>query len=522
MSGWTPNQTSKHSIDIIAKSCLAGGLLSGMLVVAGPLVMANPPTEKGAEKSSEKVSGIDDRSPLPPAIGPGQFDIDKLQIPNPKRAIFVGLMDGKGNTVPGTGIIDFEEIASEKKNADEYWAWHEVVQQAKSFPTTVLEEYARRDLTRDDLIGLGPHPRVYRLSLIRFEGKIARVRRLAATKSLQESGTTEVYEAQLVAYDEPPTDSVSIVFTELPEALAEVAKKPAEQWLDVNVDAIGAGYFFKVKQDPHRTDKVPVLIGKSVTVLKEQPSSANSPNNENAKNKNNLTALDKNLQVFKSIKDDARIPKGDENWQEAVAWNRVLLHARRYSPEELESNARRDLKFADLFESVRNDYKLQLVRFEGRLLMLRKMEPSQKLRAAGLNAAYEGWLVPQDEPRGNPICIVFTDLPEGIEFGRVNRWVSFAGYSFKLMRYESGERDKDDPNKNVTKRAPLLLGRAITYQPDPDTPSTITWTAFVQVVLAGVIGLIGIAACLAWWFRRGDSRAKQEIVNHRSKNPFGE
>jgi hypothetical protein len=152
--------------------------------------------------------------------------------------------------------------------------------------------------------------------------------------------------------------------------------------------------------------------------------------------------------------------------------------------------------------------------------MVRKMEPSQKLRAAGLDAAYEGWLVPQDEPRGNPVCVVFTDLPEGIELGRVNKWVSFAGYSFKLMRYESGEHDKDDPTKNVTKRAPLLLGRTLISQPDPDAPSSISWNVFVQVALMVFLGLLGTAGSLAWWFRRGDVRAKQEITAHRSRNPF--
>ena len=55
---------------------------------------------------------------------------------------------------------------------------------------------------------------------------------------------------------------------------------------------------------------------------------------------------------------------------------------------------------------------------------------------------------------------------EGVT-GRVNKWVTFAGYSFKLMWYKSGERDKDDPNKNVAKKTPLLLGRAAIERRDP-------------------------------------------------------
>jgi hypothetical protein len=485
------------------------GLLASVLFVLGPSVGAVPPADKGPE--------IDDRPPLPARTDPALAE--RLQIPNPDRAMFAGRLDANRNPILGTGIVDFEEIASEKKNSDEYMAWNEVIQHSKQFSTTQLEEYegTRRDLTKDDLIGIGPPPRVYRLSIIRFEGKLVKVRRLPATKSLREAGTMEVYEAQIVPFDEPPTDTVSLVFTELPEWISALRQKPMEEWMEVNKEALGAGYFFKVMQD-----KIPVLIGKSVTLLpvplvpKDQASKLNSDNSPI-----NPINIDKNLKVYRSIKDDARVGTGSEHWEEAVAWNRVLLHARRFTPEELESNARTDLKFADLFEAIRKDYKLQLVKFEGRLLMVRKMELSQKLKSAGVEAAYEGWLAPKDEPRGNPVCIVFTDpLPEGLEPGRVNKWVSFAGYSFKLMHYESGEQKADDPNRHVIKRAPLLLGRAIVSQLDPDRPSSISWSTFVQISLVVIFGLIGIACGLTWWFRRGDRRAKSEIGAQRSKNPF--
>ena len=65
-------------------------------------------------------------------------------------------------------------------------------------------------------------------------------------------------------------------------------------------------------------------------------------------------------------------------------------------------------------------------------------------------------VIPKNEPNGNPVCIVFTDPLEGVEpGGQVNKWVSFAGYAFKLLRYESVEKDKDDSSKNKWRRAPL-------------------------------------------------------------------
>lgn len=477
-------------------------LVLGLLAAAGYFAVAQPPG------SLE----IDDRPPLPPGEPKRAALAEKLRVPNPNAAIFKGRKDDQGNLIPNTGIVDFKPVASERENSDEYQAWTAVVQWARQFKTAELEERAARDLTRDDLLA---SPRfLYRLDLLRFEGKLTRVRRVPATKALQALGVLEVYEALLVPLDEPPTDVVSVVFTELPESLADLRQKPAEEWMTVESPAVIAGYFFKVKQDA-KDEPIPILIGKSVTVLKG-PAVPPTPGK-------NPAALDKNLRVFQFIKDDAFMGKGDDGWAEGSAWNRVLLHARQFMVDDLESNARTDLSFADLFLDGRRDYKLDLVRLEGRLIMLRRLEPTTKLRNAGLEAFYEGWLVPKDEPRGNPVCIVFTDTPEGVEpTGRVNKWVSFTGYSFKLLRYESNEQDKNNPKRNVIKRAPLLLGRAITILPDPEATTPVSWSEFFRTATIVVFVLLGTALGLTWWFRRGDRRAKQEINAHRAKNPFGE
>jgi len=307
---------------------------------------------------------------------------------------------------------------------------------------------------------------------------------------------------------------VSFAFTELPAELAEVKKKAVGEWWDVDRWASAAGWFFKVKQDGPGAEAIPLLVGRSVTLHKSLPAQPGAT-------PDNPAGLDKKLRVFQKIKDDAFIAKAEDNWEEVSAWNRVLLHARRFTPEELEKHAV-ELKFADLFTDGRRDYKLDLVKFEGRLVMLSKMKPGDRLLAAGVETAYEGWLVPKDEPRGNPVCVVFTDPPEGVEpAGRVNKWVSFAGYSFKLLRYKSGERDKEDPSKNVTKRAPLLLGRAVIGRSDPDAPASLSWGAFANTVTLSVLGLLAAVGGLTWWYRRGDRRARQEVAAHRGRNPFG-
>ncbi len=494
MSGRVATPAPNRRTTGIAKVFLALGLFAGTSAVLA------------------RQAAPDDKPPLPPSEPKRTAVAQKYQIKDKGRAIFKGHTDVKGNLIPNTGIVDFAPFVLEKNNADEYQAWHEVTRHAGEFTAAELEAYAGRDLIRDDLIkpALSPH----RLELLRFDGKLTKLRRVAATQTLREAGIAEVYEALIVPLSEPSTEPMSVVFTELPESLAAVKEKPEGQWMAADEWVSAAGYFFKVKQDGPKADAIPVLIGKSVTVLKGPPAGPD---------KKNLAALDKNLRVFKYIRDNAPMARGEENWEEASAWNRVLLHARRFSPEELEENARADLDFADLFKDVRRDYKLELVKIEGRLIKLRKMEPSQKLRDAGIETAYEGWIVPKDEPRGNPISVVFTDRPDGVEpSGRVNAWVTFAGYSFKLLQYESGERDKNDPKKNVWKKAPLLLGRAIIVRPDPESSSSVSWQSFATVATAVVLGLIGISLALSWWFRRGDKRAKQELNTHRANNPFGE
>ncbi len=501
-------QSLNSSNSRIAKFFLAIGLVAAS-VFAGV-------TNLTAWADDNDPLGVDDRPPLPPSEPKRAALAAKYRIPNLQTAIFRGRRDPKNGNIDG-GVQNFKPIATEKENSDEYQAWHLVISHAKQFTATELEQNGGRDLTRDDMLN-APARINYQFDLLRFDGKLTRVRWARATKSLEEAGTAKVYEGMFVPVDEAPNAAVSIVFTELPAEFAAVEQKPEGEWMDVNSEVTVAGYFFKVKQDGPGLEAIPLLIGRSVTIRKPAlPTAVPGATPEDP------IALDKNLRVFRMIRDNSYIAKAEDNWEEVSAWNRILLHARRFMPQQLE-DAASDKKFADLFTDNRRDYKLDLVKFEGRLIMLNKMKPSEKLQAAGIETVYEGWIVPKDEPRGNPICVVFTDPIESLEgvTGRVNKWVTFAGYSFKLMWYKSGERDKDDPNKNVAKKTPLLLGRAAIERRDPDQPTVVTWSGFVPLVTGSIVGLIGIALALSWWFRRGDKRSRQEIDTHRGKNPFGE
>src|SRR5262245_15475173 len=195
----SPNRRTARTVPfILAIMLLAAVGFSGVSPATG-----QPPADPS----------IDDRRPQPPAEPGRAQEAEKYRIPNPKARIFTGTRDpNTGATLPNTGIVDFEPVASEKDHADEYQAWNFVVGWARQFGTAELEEYAGRDLTRDDLAG--PARFQSRLDLVRFEGKLKKVSRWPATRALQEAGTAEVYEALLVPLDEPPTDVVSVAFTE--------------------------------------------------------------------------------------------------------------------------------------------------------------------------------------------------------------------------------------------------------------------------------------------------------------------
>jgi hypothetical protein len=98
--------------------------------------------------------------------------------------------------------------------------------------------------------------------------------------------------------------------------------------------------------------------------------------------------------------------------------------------------------------------------------------------------------------------------------------VSFAGFSFKLMKYESAERDEKNPGKYVEKLAPLLIGKSPIPRRDPDGPTSLTWNRFVLGAIFGGLVLIAGAGVLTWWYRSGDRQARQEMDAVRSRNPF--
>ncbi|MDY3559389.1 hypothetical protein R5W23_000381 [Gemmata sp. JC673] len=453
------------------------------------------------EKPSEAdLNPLDRRDPVP-ADSPRRKGYDQLRIPDTDRTIFAE-------------IADFKPVAAQDKNPREYDAWIEYVLHARKQNTHDLNEHGIRDLVP---LEFAKFPRAYRTELVRFDGKLSCVRRLVPPPQLRSSGVSALYEARLVPLDESPATPVSFVFTDLPESLAAVSGKAPEEWLDADGWVTATGYFFKTMsvagEQGSAVVNLPLLIGKGLTPLPGPPPGSPTP-----------TALDKSLRLYKFIQDDVKMTRARPTaatWAEVAAYNRVVLHAARFSAEELERDAVTDVRFADLFEEPRIGHRLSLVKFEGRLISLRRMDSNDWLGAAGVTQLFEGWLIPDHEQRGNPVCVVFSEPLDGVDPARrVNKWVTFAGYSFKRMRYESAEEDAKNPSKHIDKLAPLLIGKKPIGRQDPEQATPVTWNAFGEGTIIGAALLILCAGVFALWYRHGDRQARAEMDAVRGRNPF--
>lgn len=471
--------------------------LAGCTALLAALFAALPAIGQPAPKPVPG-SELDDKPPLPrkPAKEP--------DLPEKYRI--------DATTAQFRAIEDENPLRSERENADEYRSWNDVLQHARQFPVAELEKVAERHLTSEDLIQESRSN--FKLKPIRFEGQLKAVQRLDPTKALKELGFKDTYQATLTPTDEPLAHELCIVFSDLPPGIENI-EQLKDRWVSF------AGYFFKVIREepansklvpPSEWKKLPLLIGQSVTLLP----GPTAPEGDSA-----ATIPNKKLRIFALIRDDAPIASEDSNWPEVAAFSWLALYARKFPAETLEEQAvKQKITFADLFEEGRSDYKLDLIRFQGRLIRVREDKAPRRMREAGVSKYYEAWLVPADEPRGNPLCVILTELPEGLEPAMsMNKSVSFAGYSFKLLRYKSGEQDQKQ--SYVWKRAPLLIGRTVTLLPDSTPYEGGTWgTVFVPMFLICAALILGTAGILSWWFRRGDAKVKHALAERQS-NPFG-
>lgn len=433
--------------------------------------------------------------PAPIPTDPDAQSFEQVQLP--KTGInYKAIESGK----PMASIID---------NRDEWEAYRAILAHASRTPLRALQRHGRPNVSFPEMRDKGFEE--FLLQLLQIKGRMIDIQRVELPEPLKGTNIKEVYEGWMY-HEGTPGASIKFVVTELPKGFKlEEAKDDA---------IVIEGYYFKLASfagekmgDGPAPRYAPVLIGRSFRVRDIEappPVAAQSERDEVE-----LPPSD----FYAGVKDRVPLASMLGNFDEYMAYNSVFSHLRKVTPEQMAKYSRRDIVYADLINDIRREYLRKLIHVEGRLVRLRERNASEYLRHSDTEVIYDAWLYFENQ-RESPINIAFTQLPEGMEVGeRLNYQVSVDGYYFKLMAYESNE--KDEKGKKVWRVAPLLVA----IKPNLLTSNRDGWSwSGIAPLIMGVVGIVMLAAIgMAIWFRRGDRRTREKVRETMlTKNPFDE
>jgi hypothetical protein len=196
-----------------------------------------------------------------------------------------------------------------------------------------------------------------------------------------------------------------------------------------------------------------------------------------------------------------------QSGEEELAYGEALVKAFKTSQEAFQKSTTRGLLYANLFYEPKR-YRGQVVHFEGRLKRLLRSDPPESTKLDGAQDQYEGWMFDVDNYGANPVCVVFTHLPPGLEPGdKLDVRVAFDGYFFKRYRYKDGEGKLRD--------APLLIGHTVVLR-DTSPPSSEAEGALSGLLMGSawvlIIGTIIVGVALFWWYRRNDRDLQRRLA----------
>jgi len=217
------------------------------------------------------------------------------------------------------------------------------------------------------------------------------------------------------------------------------------------------------------------------------------------------------------VRDDRGIPTAKNDDQEVMAYWEMALVASRTDPEAFRRAADISLTRADLLnQPSRNRGKV--VTLKGRLVRLRKIEPTAMGAQAGVPRLYEGWII--NEAYGaNPSVVLVSSLPEGIAPAEsMDIDVEVNGFFYKRYRYESAGPGPDGASY---RKAPLVMGREIRripMVPVVDSSEKKAMSALLPWFLALVAGTGGLIAFLTFWMGRRDDRVRKRIKQLRAES----
>ena len=206
---------------------------------------------------------------------------------------------------------------------------------------------------------------------------------------------------------------------------------------------------------------------------------------------------------LESVKDKEPIRSGEEG----LAFCEALVKAHQTSDQAFAQSATRNLTYANLFNEPQL-HRGKVIHFEGRLRRLARFEPPAETKLDGIKDQYEGWMFDPERYGANPLCVYFTDLPDGLEPGdKLDVRVSVDGYFFKIYRYKAADGTRD---------APLLIGRTLTLKQAPAKPDSEEGGLFSSIMAVAFMAALGgvflLALLLTLWYRRSDQQVQQRLT----------
>jgi hypothetical protein len=178
------------------------------------------------------------------------------------------------------------------------------------------------------------------------------------------------------------------------------------------------------------------------------------------------------------------------------------------SPLEVFANSAKKnahVKFAHLYNEPWK-YRGEVIHIEGKLVRLRRLDTPHLAWEQGVpQHIYEGWVFGETSG-SHPWWLIFPTIPASLQPAeKMDRYVSFDGYFYGLIRYtaEAGQRD-----------TPLLIGPAIVLKkppPAPEPPSAPISGAFLTALVSFFFGVVALVIALSWRLRRSDQRVRHQL-----------
>lgn len=203
------------------------------------------------------------------------------------------------------------------------------------------------------------------------------------------------------------------------------------------------------------TDKDNAVVPEQTAALKPGEVKAAGTRPENTLEEKRLFGGLKPEQ-FEAFQDDT-VYRGDE----VKSMYAIFKTVRDSDQRDLELATVGRLNFRQLFEQTKV-YRGDVVTIAGIVKRIIKLDAPPN--AAGIEKFYEVWIIPAGGTL--PLVADVIEVPKGFPAGSTDQFVAVTGVFIKRLQYPGEDRLKQ---KDVTRSAPLVLAKTLTWSPDAAT-----------------------------------------------------